>query len=262
MLAPNSTIRNENPETVSDISMSNQRMAISTKILIAEKHLLMAQGLRKLLESEFEHVEILENGRDLFGAAARFMPDLILLDSELAQWNGIELAVILEKLTTVSKVIIVADHVEPAYIADALRAGVSGCVLKQCAFSELTQAIRQVIKGKKYVTRLISECEIAIGADDVPLKDAGPLTPRQREVLQLVAEGRTAKEIAHQLSVSVKTAVFHKMAIMDKLGLRTTAELTRYAIENNIVAAKWRKPGHAEELNAEAPRAMTAMAPS
>src|SRR5437588_5851089 len=123
-------------------------MPANTKVLIAEEHLLMAQGLRKLLESEFEHVEILENGRDLFSQAARFKPDVILLDSGLPQWSGIEPAVHFRKLAVVSKLIIVADHAAPAYVADALRAGVSGCVLKGCAFAELIQAIRQVIKGK------------------------------------------------------------------------------------------------------------------
>src|SRR6266851_10398201 len=248
-------IRNENRETVDDGSMSNQRMPTCTKVLIADEHFLMAQGLRKLLESEFQYVEILENGRELFKAAASFKPDIILLDSALAPWNGIELAVYFQKLSAASKVIVLAGHAEPGYVAEALRAGVSGCVLKRCSFSELTQAIRQVVKGKCYVTRLISERAIAVAANDAPLKDA--LTSRQREVLQLVAEGCTAKEIANQLSLSVKTAVFHKMAIMDKLGLRTTAELTRYAIENNIVPAKSSQPLHVER-NAEAPGALAA----
>ncbi len=261
MLVLSSAIGKENLETVSDSSMSNKRMPTSTKVLIAEEHFLMAQGLRKLLESEFEQVEILENGRDLFSVAASFKPDVILLDSSLAQWNGIELAVYLQKLAVVSKVIILAGHIEPAYVAEALRAGVRGCVLKRCAFSELTQAIRQVIKGRSYVTRLIPERAIAVAANPVPLKDAAQLTSRQREVLQLVAEGRTAKEIANQLGLSVKTAVFHKMAIMDKLGLRTTAELTRYAIENNIVAAKCRQPVHVE-LNVESSSALAATAVS
>ena len=168
----------------------------------------------------------MENGRDLFSAVASFKPEVILLDNDgLAQRNGIELAVYFQKLSEASKVIIVAGAASPAYVAEALRAGVRGCVLKQCTFSELTQAIHQVIGGKSYVTRLISERAIAFAANHVAVKDA--LTSRQREVLQLVAEGCNAKEIANQLSLSVKTAVFHKMAIMDKLSLRTRAELTR-----------------------------------
>ena len=237
-------------------------MPANTKVLIAEEHLLMAQGLRKLLESEFEHVEILENGRDLFSQAARFKPDVILLDSGLPQWSGIQPAVHFRKLAMFSKVIVVASHAEPAYVAEALRSGVRGCVLRRCTFSELTEAIRQVIKGKTYVTRLIWERGIAAAANQVPLKHAAPLTSRQREVLQLVAEGCTAKEIAHQLSLSVKTVVFHKTAIMDKLALRTTAELTRYAIENNIVPAKWRQPADVELKAEEASSALAATAAS
>ncbi len=197
----------------------------------------------------------MENGRDLFSAVASFKPEVILLDNGLAQRNGIELAVYFQKLSEASKVIIVAGAASPAYVAEALRAGVRGCVLKQCTFSELTQAIHQVIGGKSYVTRLISERAIAFAANHVPVKDA--LTSRQREVLQLVAEGCTAKEIANQLSLSVKTAVFHKMAMMDKLSLRTRAELTRYAIENNIVPARWRRPARVE-MNTEASRAIAA----
>src|SRR5260370_21480393 len=144
-------------ETVDDSSMSNQRMPTSTKVLIADEHFLMAQGLRKLLESEFQYVEILENGRELFKAAASSKPDVILLDSALAPWNGIELAVYFQKLSAASKVIVLAGHAEPAYVAEALRAGVSGFVLKRCSFSELTHAVRQVIEGKRYVPPLMPE---------------------------------------------------------------------------------------------------------
>jgi DNA-binding NarL/FixJ family response regulator len=232
-------------------------MTLSTKILIAEEHFLMAQGLRKLLESEFENVEILENGRDLFSTVASFKPDVILLDGGLLQLNGMEQARYFHNLAAAAKVIIVTGYAQPSHVVEAFRSGVSGYVLKRCTFSELTQAIRQVINGKTYVTRLISQRAIAVAADQVPAKDAASLTPRQREVLQLVAEGCTAKEIANQLNLSVKTAVFHKMAIMDKLGLRTTAELTRYAIENNIVPVKWRQSASAEAAHSLAVAAVS-----
>src|SRR5258708_35318152 len=116
-------------------SRANQRMPTSTKVLIAEEHFLMAQVLRKLLESEFQYVEILENGRELFKSAASFKPDVILLDSGLAPWNGIELAVYFQKLSAASKVIVLAGHAEPGYVAEALRAAVRGCVLNRCACS-------------------------------------------------------------------------------------------------------------------------------
>jgi len=241
--------------------MSNQRMVTSTKILIAEEHFLVAQGLQKLLESEFECVEIVGDGRDLFRSIASFKPDVILLDSALAQLNGIEPARHFPMLATASKVIIISAYADPAYVIEAFRAGVSGYVLKECDFSELSQAIRQVMEGNTYVTPLISQRPSTVAAHPIPVNLAVPLTPRQREVLQLVAEGCTAKEIANQLSLSVKTAVFHKMAIMDKLQLRTTAELTRYAIENNILPVRVRQAVRVE-LNAEASGALTSAAVS
>jgi DNA-binding NarL/FixJ family response regulator len=230
---------------------------VNPKVLIAEEHFLMAQGLRKLLESEFEHVQILESGRSLFDTVASFQPDVILLDSGLAKSKSIEPARHFPRLAAVSKVIIVTGHAEPAHVVEAFRAGVSGYVLKRCTFSELTQAIWQVFNGKTYITRLISQ---RVAAGPIPVKDAVPLTTRQREVLQLVAEGRTAKEIANQLKLAVKTAVFHKSSIMDKLGLRTTAGLTRYAIENNIVRAKPHQP--VGQLNTEAFSAVASAAVS
>jgi DNA-binding NarL/FixJ family response regulator len=221
-------------------------MPNSTKVLIAEEHLLLAQGLRKLLESEFENVKIMKYGRDLFSSVASFRPDVILLDRALAQLRALEPARDFQKLAEVSKVIMLAGHPEPSHVVEALRCGVRGYVLKRCSFPELIEAIHQVMTGRTYVTRLISQRAIAAAADQIQVKDAPPLTLRQREVLQLVAEGCTAKEIGIQLNLSVKTAVFHKMAIMDKLGLRTTAELTRYAIENNIVPTKWLQPARIE----------------
>jgi DNA-binding NarL/FixJ family response regulator len=241
--------------------MSNHVMPTSTKVLIAEEYFLVAQGLRKLLEDEFENVAIVEDGRDLFRTAASFKPEVLLLDSGLAQLNGIEPAKHFPLLAAACKVIIVSGHAAPAYVIEAFQAGVSGYVLKGCDFSELSRAIRQVMDGNTYVTPLISQRPSAVAAGPIPAKVAAALTPRQREVLQLVAEGCTAKEIANQLNLSVKTAVFHKMAIMDKLSLRTTAELTRYAIENNIVPTTWRQSVRGE-LNAEAAGALTATAVS
>ena len=236
----NFTIRNSNNETGCHRSVSNDRMLSSTKVLIAEEHYLMAQGLQKLLESEFEDVKVVENGRDLFSTVASFKPGVILLDGGLTLSNGIGPAQYFHKLATVSKVIVLSASAEPGRVVEALRCGVSGYLLKRCTFSELARAIQQVIEGKTYVTQLVSQRAMAAAADRVPATEAASLTPRQREVLQLVAEGCTAKEIASRLGLSVKTAVFHKMAIMDKLGMRTTAELTRYAIENGIVLTRSR----------------------
>jgi DNA-binding NarL/FixJ family response regulator len=149
-------------------------MPINARVLIAEEHFLTAQCLRKLLESEFDNVEIVENSRDLFDTVASFRPGVILLDSGLAKLKGIQPATHFPKLAAVSKVIVITGRAEPSHIAAAFRAGVSGYVLKRCTCSELTEAIWQVIHGRTHITRLVSQPVVA---------DA--LTPRQLERLQI-----------------------------------------------------------------------------
>lgn len=210
-------------------------MDCKTRVLIAEDHTLMAEGLRKLLECEFESVQTVGNGRQLLDIVATSKPDLVLLDIGMPLLNGIEATRRLSKISPATKVVIVTAHNEPQYVVEAFRAGATGFVLKRCAVSELLTAIRQVLGGHTYVTPLVADR--AVEAARVYVRPGPSLTPRQREVLQLVAEGCTAKEIANVLKLSVKTAVFHKMAIMDKLDLRTTAELTRYALEHGIATA-------------------------
>ena len=209
-----------------------KKMDCKTRVVIAEDHTLMAEGLRKLLECEFESVQTVANGRQLLDIVAAWKPDIVLLDIGMPLLNGIEATRRLSKISPSTKVVMVTAHNEPQYVVEAFRAGATGFVLKRCAVSELVNAIRQVLDGHTYVTPLVAER--AVEAARVTVKPGPALTSRQREVLQLVAEGCTAKEIANVLKLSVKTAVFHKMAIMDKLGLRTTAELTRYALEKGI----------------------------
>lgn len=204
----------------------------TTRVLIAEDHTLMAEGLRRLLECEFQSVQTVGNGRQLLEVVVATKPDVVLIDIGMPLLNGIEATRRFSKISPATKVVIVTAHNEPQYVVEAFRAGATGFVLKRCALSELVTAIRQVLSGHTYVTPLMAERALEASRDSV---SEGPeLTSRQREVLQLVAEGCTAKEIANVLKLSVKTAVFHKMAIMDKLGLRTTAELTRYALEHGI----------------------------
>jgi DNA-binding NarL/FixJ family response regulator len=206
-----------------------------TRVVIAEDHTLMAEGLRKLLECEFESVEMVGNGRQLLDLVSLQKPDVVLLDIGMPLLNGIEATRRFSKISPATKIVIVTAHNEPQYVVEAFRAGATGFVLKRCAVSELVNAIRQVLSGHTYVTPLVADRAVEAARDTV--RPGPALTSRQREVLQLVAEGCTAKEIANLLKLSVKTAVFHKMAIMDKLGLRTTAELTRYALEQGIATA-------------------------
>jgi len=203
----------------------------TTRIVIAEDHTLMAAGLRKLLEDQFEFVTVVGNGRELLDTVAVLKPHIALVDIVMPLLNGIEATRRLGKTSPATKVVILTAHNEPQYLVEAFRAGASGFVLKRCALSELMIAIRCVLAGQTYVTPMVAD-QVAETARKPP---PGPtLTSRQREVLQLVAEGCTAKEIATVLKLSVKTAVYHKTSIMEKLGLHTTAELTRYAIEHGI----------------------------
>jgi DNA-binding NarL/FixJ family response regulator len=190
----------------------------------------MAEGLRRLLESEFRWVEMAGNGSGLLATVETFKPDVVLLSVEM---NGVQATRRLRRASR-AKVIMVNTHDEPEYIAEAFRAGASGYILKRCTFSELVKAIREVMNGQSYLTPLVPRNSAGTAGELGPQPDSRPLTCRQREVLQLVAEGCTAKEIAKSLNLSVKTAVFHRMAIRDKLGLRTTAALTRYALENGL----------------------------
>jgi DNA-binding NarL/FixJ family response regulator len=202
----------------------------ATRLLIAEDQTLMAEGLRRLLESAFRWVEIAGSGSDLLTTIETFKPDVVLLSVEM---NAVQATRRLGRVSR-AKLILLTAQDEPEYIAQAFRAGAAGYILKRCTFSELVKAIREVMNGQSYLTPLVPRNVAGTAPELGPQPDSRPLTCRQREVLQLVAEGCTAKEIAKSLNLSVKTAVFHRMAIRDKLGLRTTAALTRYAIENGM----------------------------
>jgi DNA-binding NarL/FixJ family response regulator len=203
----------------------------TTRIVIAEDHTLIAEGLRNLLEAEFESVAVVRNGRELLDVVAVLKPDVALVDIGMPLLNGIEAIPQLSKLSPATKVVVLTAHNEPQYVIEAFRAGASGFVQKCCAFSELMIAIRCVLAGGTYVTPMVAQQVVEAARESAP---GPPLTSRQREVLQLVSEGCTAKEIASVLKVSVKTAVFHKTSIMEKLDLHTIAELTRYALEHGI----------------------------
>jgi DNA-binding NarL/FixJ family response regulator len=170
----------------------------------------------------------------LLKAVATSKPDVVLMDIGMPMLNGIEATRHLRKISPATKIIILTMHNEPQYVAEAIRAGASGYVLKSCALSD-TIAIRQTLKGYVYLTPSVREHEVSGDVSSQTHIVHRSLTSRQRDLLQLVAEGCTAKEIAIALKLSVKTAVYHKTAIMDKLGIRTTAALTRYALEHGVM---------------------------
>jgi DNA-binding NarL/FixJ family response regulator len=208
------------------------------RVLMADDHSLILAGLRKLVEVECDVVGTVEDGRALVAAAQKLRPDLILLDISMPLLNGLDAARQLTKLVPESKVIILTMHASPTYATEAFQAGASGYLLKRSAASELSQAIQSVLQGQKYLTPLITKDVLdsvfkpSTGKRGTPASTA--LTPRQREVLQLVAEGRGTKEIATILSVSVKTVEFHRFRIMQQLDIHTTADLTKYAITHGI----------------------------
>jgi DNA-binding NarL/FixJ family response regulator len=203
------------------------------RILLADDHSLVAAGLCKLLEAEFDLVGTVGDGRALVAAAKKERPDVILLDISMPLLNGVEAARQIQVAVPTAKLIFVTVHSDSPYVVEAFRAGASGYLLKRSAASELVTAIHDVLNGNLYVTPLIAKSALD-GILKVAEKRGPLLSARQREVLQLVAEGHSAKEIAGILRISPKTVEFHKSWIMKKLDLHSTAELTRYALEHRI----------------------------
>ena len=205
------------------------------RVLLADDHAIVIAGLSRLLEPEFELAGTAKDGQDLLERSAELRPDVIVADISMPLLNGIEAVRQLRKSGSRAKIIILTMHTDAGLATEALQAGASGYLLKHSAAEELTAAIREVLKGRSYITPAIAkevlDALMRGGASDGP---SVRLTPRERQVLQLIAEGKTAKEIATILKISTRTAEYHKYNIQDKLGLRTTAELTQYAIRHGI----------------------------
>lgn len=211
------------------------------RVLIADDHQLVADGLRKLLEPEVEVVTTVTDGRAAIEAFNRLRPELLLLDVGLPLLNGIETARRVKSVAPEQKIVFVTMQTDRIYVEEAFRAGASGYVLKQAAVSELKEAIRTVLSGQFYVSGSI-KTEMGRVPPPSSFEPAhpfrGPLTARQREVLQLIAEGKAMKEIATILNISVRTVEFHKNGIMSELGLRSVAEMTRYALDHGIAVSE------------------------
>jgi DNA-binding NarL/FixJ family response regulator len=210
---------------------------IRPRLLLADDHTLVLEGFRRLLEPEFDVVGTVEDGQALLAAAETLQPDLVLVDVSMPGLNGIEVVRRLKKTAPRIKTIVVTMHTDPAYVTEAFRAGASGYLLKRSATDELVKAIHDVLQGRSYLTPLITKETLRSLIQRLGRRATGAsvLTPRQRQVLKLVAEGCSAKEIATRLNVSVKTVEFHKARIMEQLDLHTTAELTKYAIASGLV---------------------------
>src|SRR5581483_11885734 len=206
------------------------------RLLLVDDHELLLDGLRKLLETDFEIVGTAADGRAAVSAFEEFHPDLLLLDIALPLLNGIEAARQIRRTSPSARILFLTMQTDRIYVEEAFRAGAAGYVIKQGGARELVEAIRSVLRGRYYVSPAIAS---KMGQASPPATDpaqvfGGRLTPRQREVVQLVAEGKSMKEIAQILDISVRTVEFHKNGIMEELGLRTAAELTRYAMDHGI----------------------------
>jgi DNA-binding NarL/FixJ family response regulator len=207
------------------------------RVLLADDHKIVVEGLKSLLEAEFQLVGTAEDGRSLVSAAAELRPDVIVADISMPLLNGIEAVRQIRKRDKQVKVVFLTMHPDVTYAASAFEAGASGYVLKHSAPSELVTAIHEVLRGHTYVTPMIAGELMGAYREGFAQKTAHvELTSRQREVLQLLAEGKSAKEIALILNISTRTVEFHKYRMMEDLGIKTVAELVRYALKHGIVA--------------------------
>jgi DNA-binding NarL/FixJ family response regulator len=207
------------------------------RVLLADDHLLVAEALKSLLSAEFDLVGVVEDGRQLVEAARTLRPDVIVADITMPHLNGIDAMVRLREEGNRTPVVFLTMHRDVTFARRALEAGASGFVLKHSAPAELITALRAALDGKTYLTPQLAG-EVLDAMREGPSRTPDPvsaLTPRQREVLQLLAEGRSAKEIATALSISTRTVEFHKYQMMETLDLHTNADLIHFAIKNGLV---------------------------
>jgi len=209
-----------------------------TRVLLADDHKIVLEGLRSLLEPEFEIVGAVEDGRTLVAKAKRLSPDVVVADISMPGLNGIDAARQIRKNDARIKIVFLTMHSEVSYAAEAFEAGASGFVLKHSAPQELITAIREAVQGRTYVTPMIAGALIDAYQKGASRKEnsKNELSPRQREVLQLLAEGKSVKEIAALLDISTRTTEFHKYRMMEQLNIKTSAELVQYAVKHGIVS--------------------------
>lgn len=208
------------------------------RVLLADDHRMLREAFTRLLETDCEIVGQVGDGRALIEAAEQMRPDVVVVDIGMPLLNGLDATRILRKSLPTVKVVILTVSEDPDLADAAFKAGASGFLLKNSAATELIQAIQMAIRGRSYVTPLASagllNCRTPKHGSQ-QTKDE-KTSPRQREVLQLLAEGRTMKEIARILKITARTVAFHKYAMMRELGIRTSAELVQFAVRQHVVA--------------------------
>jgi DNA-binding NarL/FixJ family response regulator len=204
------------------------------RVLLADDHRVVSEGLKHLLADDFDLVGVVEDGRSLVAEAKKLHPDVIVADISMPHLNGIDAMVQLKKDNAGVKVVFLTMHHEPAYARRALEAGAAGFVVKHSAPAELVMAIHSALKGQTFITPALA-AEVLRPQGTEFREKALHLTPRQREILQLLAEGRSAKEIGATLGISPRTVEFHKYQVMEAQGLHSNAELIHFAIKHGIV---------------------------
>ena len=205
------------------------------RVLLADDHTLLLGAFEKLLSEDCDVVGQVSDGRALVEAAEELKPDIVVLDISMPLLNGLEAGRQIKRKLPSTKLVFVTMNEDTDLAADAFRAGASGYLLKQSATSELMAAIRQVMDGRSYVTPLITEGLVGSLMHHDQTAPSNELTPRQREVLQLLAEGHSMKEVASLLSLTPRTVAFHKYRIMEQLKIKSSAELVQYAVKHHIV---------------------------
>ncbi len=214
---------------------------MTIKIILADDHQIVRQGLRTLLslEADMKVVGEAHNGFQTLKLAQELAPDVIIMDISMPDLNGIEATRQILAKSRQIKIIALSMHSDSLFVTNMLKAGARGYLLKDCALEELVQAIRTVVRETTYISPAVSEalikdCANIWGGESISAQVI--LTTREREVLQLMAEGKTTLQIAHTLGVSTKTVEAHRKQLMNKLGLHSVAELTKYAIRQGLTS--------------------------
>jgi DNA-binding NarL/FixJ family response regulator len=214
-------------------------MTNRSRILIADDHTLVAELCKRLLETEFDVVGIVSDGRALLRAASELKPDVVVVDVAMPILNGLDAGRQVKEMLPSVKLVYLTMNPDAEIAAEAFARGASGFLLKTCASSEMVLAVRDALRGKSYVSRGLSQDAIDSfrWRNKKLVNEEDRLTQRQREVLQLLAEGKVMKEVSGILNMSTRTVAYHKYRMMEVLGAKSTAELVKYAVRNHVIAA-------------------------
>jgi DNA-binding NarL/FixJ family response regulator len=233
----------QNRSNYQKLGSFSQRRVIVTKnlrrprIVIADDHILFAEACKNLLEPEFEVVGIVPDGRALMQAVSELRPDLVLLDISMPELNGLDAGEQIKQKNRAVKLVYITQTIAPDVAAEAFRRGASGYLIKHCTADELAIAVRGVLRGESYLSPLVTKDTVQyLLRSGAVYENEKHISGRQREVLQLFAEGKSMKEIAFILGLKPGTVAFHKYKMMDSLGINTNAGLIEYAIKQHLVS--------------------------